>query len=421
MIGEKAARVSFARTHFVVLLAGLAFLIIGFGPESPAAFPAPAQNQKPAVQVISNPKTPVPPPGARKRLVFSEELSIGQKEGDENTLFGDDVVFNTDEEGNFYVTDWDKKRILKFAPSGKYLLTIGREGQGPGEFQNLSVARFDSKGDMYVTDIASRRISFFDKTGKYLRQIRIPDVFEDLYINSKGRYISSHSVQLNSDTGMTWRIDDGIYDDKFNLLTEFRSQVWDPRPPADRSATAVAKFTAGILSGMAFQPRSRHILAADDSIHFGHTADYAIDVYSPEGLKLKTIQREYDPVPVTEKDKEYFEAQAARPFLSRGGISRGEEQIREILKFIEYPKFKPAFQSFGLMENGWLIVLADFTPGESWLFDLFDKAGRYIGQFKAHFPADYSFFFKNGKAYAVETDKDGYKFVKRYGFKIEDY
>ena len=38
------------------------------------------RDQKPEVKIISNPKTPVPPAGQRKKLVFKEELSIGQKD-----------------------------------------------------------------------------------------------------------------------------------------------------------------------------------------------------------------------------------------------------------------------------------------------------------------------------------------------------
>lgn len=33
---------------------------------------------------------------------------------------------------------------------------------------------------------------------------------------------------------------------------------------------------------------------------------------------------------------------------------------------------------------------------------------------------EFQFFFKNGKAYAVE-EEDGYKFVKRYNFEIQEY
>jgi sugar lactone lactonase YvrE len=106
------------------------------------------------------------------RIVFTEELSIGEAEGDENYMFGNSIAFNTDDEGNFYVADFDSNRILKYDPEGKHLLTIGREGQGPGEFRTLSVPRFDKDNNLYITDSMNQRVSFFDQDGKYIAHFK---------------------------------------------------------------------------------------------------------------------------------------------------------------------------------------------------------------------------------------------------------
>ena len=74
------------------------------------------------VVVVSNPKTPE----LKMRIVFNEELSIGEVEGDENYMFGNRVYFNTDDEGNFYVNDWDRRRIQKYDSQGNHLCTIGK-------------------------------------------------------------------------------------------------------------------------------------------------------------------------------------------------------------------------------------------------------------------------------------------------------
>jgi len=142
------------------------------------------------VKIISNPKTPSPKNGVKIRIVFEEELFIGEEEGDENYMFGNDVFLNTDDKGNFYVGDWDRKRIQKYDPEGKYLLTIGRLGQGPGEFQNISKVRFDSGNKLYVVDISSRRISFFDHKGEFQNMIKSPvGLGRPFYINSQGFFI----------------------------------------------------------------------------------------------------------------------------------------------------------------------------------------------------------------------------------------
>ncbi|MGB7296307.1 MAG: 6-bladed beta-propeller [Candidatus Aminicenantales bacterium] len=395
----------------------LILLIAGVinGDSKPAA--TQENKQQPEVKLVSNPKTPVPPPGQRKKLVFKEELSIGQVEGDDHYMFGENIVFNTDEKGNFYVTDWRRRRILKYDPSGQHLLTIGREGQGPGEFQNLSPARFDKDGHIYITDLASQRISFFDDSGNFLRQIAIPDIFEDLYINAGGHFISTRTIPLEGESSRRFRLIYGLFDDKFNVVAEFLAQEKGFKLPAGRDAQSAAKFLAGILSDVAFHPRPSYRLGKGDVIFFGYPERYSIDVYSADGRKVRTIQRDYEPSRVTEKDKDKFIDQVAKDYLRRYS---SEQEKREVIKHIEYPKHKPAYHSFALMENSNLVVVVEIVPDGDNLFDLFDEDGRYIGHFQAGFPADTWFFFNNGKAYAV-AEKDGYKFVKRYAFEIQDY
>ncbi len=342
----------------------------------------PGGTQQTAVEIISNPKTPVPPAGGRKRLVFKEELSIGLKEGDENYMLGSAIMFNTDESGNFYVTDWDRKKIVKYDPAGKYILMIGREGQGPGEFSNLSTARFDKAGDIYVTDTANRKICFFDRSGNFLRQVLLPGHFGDLYITAGSGYLSDYAAILEGEAGISFKTVDGIFNDRGELVTEFHSSVTKRRPPTGRDAVSMAKFNAGILSRTAFTPAPRHIMAADGTIFFGYSADYSIDVYSPEGRKVKTIMRAWDPVKIDDADKADFAARTARPFIHQLSEIDSETDVRNILKYIDYPANKPAYEDFALMENGWLIVLVGSGNEGPSLFDLFDAGGRYIGQFK---------------------------------------
>ncbi|MBN1829611.1 MAG: 6-bladed beta-propeller, partial [Deltaproteobacteria bacterium] len=329
-------------------------------------------------------------------------------------MFGDYIGLNTDGEGNFYITDMDRSRILKYDPAGKFQATIGKKGQGPGEFQAPSVVRFDAKGRLYITDMISRRIMFFEPSGRFLEQIRPPDAFDELIINSKGQYVVNRTQQVESKSYEGYKIVWGIFDDQFNLLSELLSMNREFEAPTERDATSRAKRLAGILSMMAFRPLPVFAVTDNDWIYFGFPEKYVIDVYSPEGQKIQSIRREYNPIKISRKDREYFENGVAARFLR--GISG--VQAKEVLGFIKYPKFKPAYSRFALMENGWLAVVVEFIENEYTLFDLFDRDGVYIGHFKADIDPD-SLFFKNGKAYAVTT-KDGYRFAKRYAIEIVD-
>jgi hypothetical protein len=367
------------------------------------------------VVVISNPKTPKNP---SMRIVFKEDLSIGVIEGDENYMFGKRVYFNADEEGNFYVTDWDRKRIQKYDPEGKYILTIGREGQGPGEFKNVWRPEIDKDKNMYAVDIANYRISFFDKDGKYLRDMRFPSisVSSNLFIYSRGLFITTISKSLEEQGGAKWTDIFGLFDDKFNLIAEIHKEVHEMRTPSGRGDEALAQNLANIVSDIAFKPSVSYMLTQGDFIYFGYPEKYKIKVYSSAGKLIKVIQREYAPLEVSGKDKEDFikiqEAEFFRFLPPRANTIK-----KKVIQLIDYPKYKPAYNNFTLMDNGWLVVIVDSISGEYTLFDIFDKEGKYIAQFMANIPTE-GLFFKNGKAYALATTEEGYKFVKRYSCRI---
>ena len=105
----------------LLIISALPAVDFNRAPDASNPFPAVQSSGKKDVKVISNPKMPQPPDGKPIFMIFEEDLSIGVREGDEKYMFGNRVYFNTDGDGNFYVTDWDRKRIQKYDPQGKAL------------------------------------------------------------------------------------------------------------------------------------------------------------------------------------------------------------------------------------------------------------------------------------------------------------
>jgi len=378
----------------------LIFLVMNYFPEESLAAEANTIQESKDIVIVANPKTPE----MNLRIVFTEELSIGEVEGDENYMFGQNIFFNTDEDGNFYVCDFDARRILKYDHDGKYLLTIGREGQGPGEFGTLSFVGFDKDKNIYINDALNNRISFFDKEGKYLRQIRMTERYPYVVINSKNFIIASKSTV--SEEGNIQKLSSlyGLFDGEFNLVAElFKDEIEMPLPTGV-DASSLGEYIAKVFSISAFRPLPITVLADNDSIYLGYPDKYEINVYSPEGKLVKKINRDSDPIPVRNKDKESF--------------------VKKAFQNIKYPKHKPAYQGLALMENGWLAVIVDSVEDEYTLIDIFDQEGKYIAHFKTPVPAEGiragQLFFKNGKAYSAVTEED-YRFVKRYSIEIQEF
>jgi len=91
---------------------------------------------------------------------------------DENLAFHFPYDVAIDSSDNIYILDMGNSRIQKFNPEGKYLATIGRRGQGPGEFQSPFSLDIDSKGYLYVSEGGSRRIQILTPEGKTDKTIK---------------------------------------------------------------------------------------------------------------------------------------------------------------------------------------------------------------------------------------------------------
>jgi len=61
-------------------------------------------------------------------------------------------------------------RIMKFDKNGKFLMTWGRKGMGPGEFDVVHALAFDSRGRLFVADRQNNRVQIFDQNGKFIAQ-----------------------------------------------------------------------------------------------------------------------------------------------------------------------------------------------------------------------------------------------------------
>jgi hypothetical protein len=182
-----------------------------------------------------------------------------------------------------------------------------------------------------------------------------------------------------------------------------------------KNVDSIAQIVADSLSEEAFQPNVNYVLDKNDLIYFGYPENYEIKVYSSEGRLRKIIQRDFEPIEIGERHKDYFKQSQSELFMLK--IPANEEE--KVFELVEYPKYVPAYERFILMENGWIFVIVDSVRDGSTLVDIFSKDGEYLAQFGTDVPTDW-LSFNNGKAYAVATIDD-YEFIKRYNFEILGY
>lgn len=351
-----------------------------------------------------------PSPAAVKSITFREEISIGVPEGDERYMFGSSVVFNVDEEGFIYATDFDSKQVKKYGPDGKHVLTFGRKGQGPGEFQNPSVVRFLKDGTLYISEGFGNRVVFFDEKGVYLRQSLLPGEFYDLWITPAGTYLGSEQVAPQYVGQGPVETFIKVYDKDFKPILELHRESF---VFPDRSLGAAGGY-AQITNEFLARPTAMAGMGPEGRIYFGRSDVYAIDVFAPDGRKLMTVSRDAEALAYTERDKDFFLKEDGERMME---MTKSEALMKEYLRLIRFPKNKPFFRALVPMDEGGLAVVVDIEGVTAAWLDLFDREGTFLGRVRASVPF-LNLIFKKGKAYALHRDENGFLSIKRYGYEL---
>jgi hypothetical protein len=84
-----------------------------------------------------------------------------------------------DAAGNTYISDgYINSRVAKVDKNGKWLMSFGEPGAGPGQLNTPHSIVADNEGNIYVADRGNRRIQVFNGEGKFLRQITLDVPFD---------------------------------------------------------------------------------------------------------------------------------------------------------------------------------------------------------------------------------------------------
>jgi hypothetical protein len=117
--------------------------------------------------LVKNPKQGLWDSKENAEVKIIQERQIGELEGPEEFLFVFIVDVTVNSKGDIYVADRRLNEIRKFNKEGKYLSTVGRQGQGPGEFQSIKTLSVNTHDDLVVFDNMLGRVSIFSDNGEH--------------------------------------------------------------------------------------------------------------------------------------------------------------------------------------------------------------------------------------------------------------
>lgn len=114
-------------------------------------------------------------------------------------------------DGRLALADASESNVKLFDRAGRLILTLGRNGSGPGEFQQPRFPRFGGGGRLFVGDGQLNRITEFDSGGAFRQTIELDGMTplmglalgprNEFYLTGPGR--GGRLVHLTDTTGKT--------------------------------------------------------------------------------------------------------------------------------------------------------------------------------------------------------------------------
>jgi hypothetical protein len=334
------------------------------------------------VTIVRNPGEPL---YGNDVYTIKEDLKIGDEGGDENFFFSFINYLAVDNKKNICVADTKEKNIKVFDSSGQFLRTIGRAGQGPGEFGRLAGIHINARNELAITDSSQRKIHYYSLEGDFLRSISLEIFLEKIqrmfHRNAWHLYFDSkENCYIRADIFVSKEVHFEIlkFDNETNRLTTIaRTPEWTPFEGLnpDRPAYLYCR------------------VMKDDCFLYGYPGSYELQIFDPEGKIIKRITREYEHVPFSAQEK--------------------EEEKKAYGEDHEIPPYHPAFSYLRTDDEGRIFVRTWERPtsGDGFFYDVFDGEGKYIVQMPLNLTPQ---VIKSGKIYTIEEDAEGYQYVKRY-------
>lgn len=351
------------------------------------------------IKCVHNTEFPLYP---NKTVSFEEDLSIG---GEGYNMLFRPQMFVVDQKENIYITDYQDQSIKIFDPNGGYIQTIGRKGEGPGEFSSIGYLTFLPDGRLMVMDLEARRINLFDSDGKYIESYHWAE-------RPGGLIYATESTCLL--TVYTFEGDNPL-EDRQLFVKEFDFRGNEIRSfgkfKIEESKIHSEKRGETIISMVIYSPYSPHSIFAADPVrqYLYHCVNdvYEIEIIDKDGKVIRRFDRPYKLLPFTSKDAEEFYSRYE---------SRPMEDLKKKIRKMSMPTVKTISSRMLVDDSGNLWVETyeqkKDEDGTFTAYDIFNTDGYY--EAKVWIDKRPSLLMK-GKMYRMETNEEtGYQFLKRY-------
>ncbi len=344
-------------------------------------------------KVVKNPEAPI-----EKTPVTLKPLWNRGHE-DDDVFFGLPAGVVHDEKGNVFILDSQVSEIVVLDPSGEYLRTIGREGEGPGEFRNGSSMFITPDQTIGVVTIFPGKVVQLGPEGEPRGIFRLPggdgEGFQLVFLASSTQnnrvVLSGGKASVNGGNEQENYLK--LFDGDGNELATYGTMMEDAQfggRKFDEKDWTVFKMTWTVA------PDGRVALARGFD-------EYEIDVFNSDGSLAYVISRpEYTNVDRTGEEVELYQK-----------MFDGYTRWNPNSTFKVSPNHR-AIQQLTYRADGTLWVLSGQGvwargAGVFAVFDVYDKDGRFARQVVMNGEGDSAIdavYFAGSRMYRVSNQLD---------------
>jgi hypothetical protein len=359
---------------------------------------------------------PVAPTERVAEVQLIREVAIGERGSDSAYLLYDADYAVADGQGRIFVRDSGNKRIQVFDAAGEYLLTIGREGQGPGEFSELNTLAV--RGDTIVAgDRLNGRFSLFSSDGSLVETVRSEDFADSiawLVGRDDGTYVALLAMRHSSTTvrsGVDPRLQSFRVAALSSELDEIRGLVAFPEYYRPMALRQVGRGLSMVRVDVPYAA-SPAIAAGSKGVIYASTLDkYEIVAFRAGGGAEWVLESPWPQSPITEAE---IDEAVGRVRESRGWDDFARSEF-------DWPEQRPAIDRIAVDGHNNLYVFpygnADVAEHDLRMVDVYGPGGDRV---LSGWIADVAWFFAyDDYVLAQEVDESsGEERIVRYRLRL---
>ena len=378
---------------------------------------------------------------------MTEVYSVGGVNAQEWAFFGPALQMRFDGVGNLLVLDVVNNRIVVIGSDGRLVRVVGREGEGPGEFQLSLVIAVWRDGRFAVPDMGRSAIQVFNPDGKLERfvrlasentplagtlgfreRIRADPLGDGIIAQGVGGLVAQLANFAYRRQGRPEDENPAAVDDRALETLDLSGDVmistpilqgWRaPRPGVSLSSADEADWSRVVATteDRYFEPEFHWDVLPDGTIAYSDSSAYAIKLASPDGSVSEVLRRPLAPQAVSERIRQAtiafhlqrFEEQSAGASSSAMPFAPPDpEERRQRTRDRGFYHEVPVVRGISATWDGglWIQRRGEDPWDDEGPIDVFNADHEYLGTLAVGHPAMPDAFGPDGLVIHMERDE----------------